>query len=128
MALAGYEALCRTEVYVAKPEWGQKRTCSGCGSRFYDLTRDPITCPNCGVAVDPTAFSKTRRSRAAPAKPVVVKAPKAKGTTDSDGSTGDADNEEGDNDILEDPSDLGEDEDDVSEVVDSVEETNADDR
>lgn len=30
---------------------GTKRTCqnSGCGSRFYDLNRDPITCPICGA-------------------------------------------------------------------------------
>ena len=29
---------------------GTKRTCqnSGCGSRFYDLNREPITCPMCG--------------------------------------------------------------------------------
>ena len=29
---------------------GTKRTCqnSGCGSRFYDLGRSPITCPLCG--------------------------------------------------------------------------------
>jgi uncharacterized protein (TIGR02300 family) len=31
---------------------GTKRTCqnSGCGSRFYDLNRDPITCPICGAS------------------------------------------------------------------------------
>ena len=126
--MAGYEAPCRTEVYVAKPEWGQKRTCSGCGSRFYDLTRNPITCPNCGGAVDPTAFSKTRRSRAAPPKSVVVKTPKAKGTSDPEESAAVPANEEDDNDILEDPSDLGEDGDDVSEVVDSVEDRDVDDR
>ena len=125
MALAGYEAPCRTEVYVAKPEWGQKRTCSGCGLRFYDLTRDPITCPNCGDAVDPTVFSKTRRSRAAPAKPVVVTTPKAKGTTNPDEPAAVADDEEDDNDVLEDPSDLG---DDVSDVVDSGEGSSVDDR
>lgn len=30
---------------------GTKRTCqnSGCGSRFYDLNREPITCPMCGT-------------------------------------------------------------------------------
>lgn len=30
---------------------GTKRTCqsSECGSRFYDLNRDPITCPICGT-------------------------------------------------------------------------------
>ena len=128
MALAGYEVLCRTEVYVAKPQWGQKRTCSGCGLRFYDLMRDPITCPNCGEAVDPTAFSKTRRSRAAPAKPVVVTAPRAKNSTDPDEAATIADDEEDNNDVLEDPSDLGEDGDDVSEVVDNVEGSNVDDR
>ncbi len=31
---------------------GTKRTCQGtsCGARFYDLNRDPITCPECGAA------------------------------------------------------------------------------
>jgi uncharacterized protein (TIGR02300 family) len=28
-------------------ERGTKRTCQACGSRFYDLNRDPITCPAC---------------------------------------------------------------------------------
>lgn len=33
-----------------KAERGMKRTCQNaeCGSRFYDLNRDPITCPICG--------------------------------------------------------------------------------
>ena len=44
-----------------KAERGTKRTCQNhdCGSRFYDLTRDPITCPVCGsvyqIAVSPMA-------------------------------------------------------------------------
>ncbi len=28
---------------------GTKRTCQGCGARFYDLNRDPIVCPVCGA-------------------------------------------------------------------------------
>ncbi len=34
-----------------KAERGTKRTCqsASCGSRFYDLNRDPITCPICGT-------------------------------------------------------------------------------
>jgi uncharacterized protein (TIGR02300 family) len=34
-----------------KTERGTKRTCqsASCGSRFYDLNRDPITCPVCGT-------------------------------------------------------------------------------
>lgn len=31
-------------------ERGTKRTCSACSNRFYDLNRDPTTCPSCGAA------------------------------------------------------------------------------
>ena len=36
---------------MAKDARGIKRTCqsSECGSRFYDLNRDPIVCPICGT-------------------------------------------------------------------------------
>jgi uncharacterized protein (TIGR02300 family) len=30
-----------------KAERGTKRVCPSCGSKFYDLNRDPITCPIC---------------------------------------------------------------------------------
>ncbi|MFZ5752151.1 MAG: TIGR02300 family protein [Pseudomonadota bacterium] len=33
---------------MPKDEWGVKRLCPHCGSRFYDLQRDPMTCPECG--------------------------------------------------------------------------------
>jgi uncharacterized protein (TIGR02300 family) len=35
---------------ATKAERGTKRTCQNpeCGSRFYDLNRDPIVCPICG--------------------------------------------------------------------------------
>ncbi|MFZ5711121.1 MAG: TIGR02300 family protein [Pseudomonadota bacterium] len=32
---------------MPKDEWGVKRLCPHCGTRFYDLQRDPMTCPNC---------------------------------------------------------------------------------
>jgi uncharacterized protein (TIGR02300 family) len=32
---------------VAKPKWGIKRECQGCGAHFYDLKRSPIICPKC---------------------------------------------------------------------------------
>jgi uncharacterized protein (TIGR02300 family) len=37
-----------------KSERGTKRTCqsASCGSRFYDLNRDPIACPICGTVYD----------------------------------------------------------------------------
>ena len=33
---------------MPKPEWGVKRLCPHCASRFYDLQRDPMSCPECG--------------------------------------------------------------------------------
>ncbi|MFV0291936.1 MAG: TIGR02300 family protein [Paracoccus sp. (in: a-proteobacteria)] len=32
---------------MPKEEWGTKRLCPHCGSRFYDLRSDPMTCPAC---------------------------------------------------------------------------------
>lgn len=34
---------------MAKPELGTKRACVSCGTKFYDLGKDPITCPKCGA-------------------------------------------------------------------------------
>jgi len=33
---------------MPKEEWGVKRVCPSCSTRFYDLQRDPMTCPECG--------------------------------------------------------------------------------
>ncbi len=33
---------------MPKEEWGVKRVCPNCSTRFYDLQRDPMTCPSCG--------------------------------------------------------------------------------
>ena len=46
---------------MVKPEWGTKRTCPKCGTRFYDLGKDdPIHCISCGVAwqAEPVLKSK----------------------------------------------------------------------
>ena len=37
---------------MAKPELGTKRLCAGCGAKFYDLNKDPITCPKCGTVFE----------------------------------------------------------------------------
>ena len=36
---------------MAKPSWGNKRTCN-CGIRFYDLNKKEIECPGCGQTVN----------------------------------------------------------------------------
>ena len=37
---------------MAKPELGTKRVCQSCGAKFYDLSKDPITCPKCGAVYE----------------------------------------------------------------------------
>ncbi len=35
---------------MVKAEWGSKRTCPKCATRFYDLGKeDPVTCIECGT-------------------------------------------------------------------------------
>ncbi|MFZ1102606.1 MAG: TIGR02300 family protein [Hyphomicrobiaceae bacterium] len=34
---------------------GTKRVCHACAARFYDLSREPIVCPSCGVHYVPNA-------------------------------------------------------------------------
>ncbi|MBU3029817.1 FYDLN acid domain-containing protein [Paracoccus marinaquae] len=33
---------------MPKEEWGTKRLCPHCATRFYDLRTNPMTCPACG--------------------------------------------------------------------------------
>jgi uncharacterized protein (TIGR02300 family) len=40
-----------------KAERGTKRVCPSCGSKFYDLNRDPIKCPICQSVYQTTAPS-----------------------------------------------------------------------
>src|SRR5437764_9001795 len=118
---------------VAKPEWGMKRICPSCGTRYYDLMRDPIVCPKCSTPFDPEAFLKSRRSR--PAAPVEKELePVSAEEIDADVETEEAETaeeeEEGealeeneeDEELIEDASELGEDEDDMAEVIENVEE------
>lgn len=58
---------------MAKPELGTKRLCAGCGVRFYDLNKNPITCPKCSTPFEVIpAASRTRfEQRAAVSEPEV---------------------------------------------------------
>jgi uncharacterized protein (TIGR02300 family) len=123
-------------VSVAKPEWGRKRMCHGCGALFYDLRRDPILCPKCGTEFDPEAILRSRRSRVVPAENVepeakVVEAPEAEEEPAEELEEASADLEEEEEEetkaeeadtLLEDASGLTEDEDDVAEVREHLEE------
>ena len=44
---------------MPKAEWGTKRACPKCTTRFYDLNNDPIICPSCGASFDLTTITET---------------------------------------------------------------------
>ena len=119
---------------MAKPEWGVKRQCNSCGSRFYDLNRTPIVCPKCGAAYEGEQTFKTRRSSAALEKVQAVKAAVAALDDDSIIALEDEDElesvvesaEEEDESLIEDASDLGEDDDDMAEVMEHLDEEGGD--
>ncbi len=47
---------------MVKPEWGHKRTCPKCSTRFYDLTKDdPVTCVACGATFAPEPVLKSKQ-------------------------------------------------------------------
>jgi uncharacterized protein (TIGR02300 family) len=47
---------------MVKPEWGTKRACPKCGTRFYDLQKDePVTCINCSFAWEPEPILKSKQ-------------------------------------------------------------------
>lgn len=48
---------------MVKAEWGTKRACPKCNTRFYDLgSDDPVTCINCGHAWAPETVLKSKQT------------------------------------------------------------------
>jgi len=116
---------------LAKPEWGTKRICPSCGTRYYDLLREQVICPKCSTPYDPEAFLKARRAR--PVAPVEKELAPVGDDLDTDIDVEASEDEEEavplaegdeeeDEELIEDASELGEDEDDMAEVIDNVEE------
>jgi uncharacterized protein (TIGR02300 family) len=61
---------------MVKPEWGTKRTCPKCSTRFYDLGKDdPVHCIECGTDFVPDPVLKSKQPLAFEAAPVVAKEP-----------------------------------------------------
>ena len=47
---------------MVTPEWGTKRTCPKCSTRFYDLTKDnPVHCIECGTEWIPEPVLKSKQ-------------------------------------------------------------------
>ena len=68
----------------SKAARGTKRTCEGCGAKFYDLNNDPIVCPMCEAefkiakpAEDKAAKAKAKEAEEAAAAEEAAKKKKA---------------------------------------------------
>ena len=61
---------------MVKPELGTKRSCPSCQTRFYDLGKEEIVCPNCGVTFVPEQLLPSKADHAV-SKPRVVAEPVA---------------------------------------------------
>jgi uncharacterized protein (TIGR02300 family) len=59
---------------MPKDEWGVKRICPTCSTRFYDLRTDPMHCPNCGATftLESLTAVKAKALRPEKAKPEPV--------------------------------------------------------
>ena len=53
---------------MVKPEWGKKRICSSCNTKYYDFKKSPIICPSCGIEFDADLLLKTRKGKSLSSK------------------------------------------------------------
>ncbi len=94
---------------MVKAEWGTKRTCPKCATRFYDLGKDdPVTCINCNVAWEPEPVLKSKQPMPFDAPKKEVEAPEK---LDSDLADSDLDIDEEAEQNPDDEVDLGGDDD-----------------
>ncbi|MFC6788303.1 TIGR02300 family protein [Methylobacterium komagatae] len=118
---------------MARPELGLKRQCMSCGAKFYDLARDPATCPKCGAVyqaavgrVAPPALSRSTtdddEDETDDKGPELVSLDEVEAAEDdadptpADDSDDDADSSGGDDDTFLEEEDSGDD--DVSDLID----------
>jgi len=121
---------------VAKPEWGTKRVCQSCGTRFYDLLHVPCLCPKCKSVVETEVVFKPRRQSAAEARaaklpPVaaelvpdvaLVESEELEVLEGDDAEAAEVDEADEEDTLIEDVADLGEDDDDMAEVMEHLDE------
>ena len=110
---------------MVKAELGTKRTCPSCAARFYDLLKNPILCPKCGVSFIAAAILPSKGDIAqAPVaqpkprddvEPVDAEEPDAAGIEDVDLGEEAAEGEEDDTFLVEEEEDGG----NVSGLLDS---------
>ncbi len=89
---------------MPKVEWGVKRLCPHCATRFYDLQNDPMTCPSCGATFALASLLEATSKSARKAKAEEAKTKAAEVVDDADDLDEGADIDI-DDDLLEDDDD-----------------------
>lgn len=69
---------------MPKEEWGVKRVCPKCSVRFYDLQKDPMTCPACGASFDVASLTQQKTRSVAPERAKPETAPAEDNDLDTD--------------------------------------------
>src|SRR5260221_13076166 len=54
------------ETIVTMAARGHRRRCTSCSAPFYDLQRDPIVCPKCGIELVPLLRQRRERPKPTP--------------------------------------------------------------
>ena len=95
---------------MVKPEWGTKRTCPKCSTRFYDLgNEEPVHCIECGNEWVPEPVLKSKQPLAFEA----AEAEKKEKATDKDLEAEDLEIEEDEEPSADDEVDLATGDDDL---------------
>lgn len=101
---------------MPKDEWGVKRLCPHCNSRFYDLRHDPMTCPECGHSFTADSLIAGRgRTLVAEKAPVKTVDLEVDDLNDDEEIADDSSDADLDDDLLEDD---GDDEVSLDEIAD----------
>ena len=103
---------------MPKEEWGTKRLCPHCATRFYDLRNDPMTCPACGAQFTLESLTEGR------GKTLVSEKTSSRSTDESVDDDEDIDSDSGDldDDLLDEDDDDGDVSlDDIADVSDDDE-------
>ena len=90
---------------MPKEEWGTKRLCPHCATRFYDLRNDPMTCPACGAEFTVESLT-SGRSRSLISEKTAA-ADNRNELVDDEDLDDDADSSDLDDDLLDDDDDDG---------------------
>ncbi|MEX5728228.1 uncharacterized protein Ga0609869_001581 [Rhodovulum iodosum] len=104
---------------MPKEEWGVKRVCPNCSTRFYDLQRDPMTCPSCGHSFSLESLTSGKGRTLIADKPARKPQPEAEPEIDNDADVIEDDSTDVDlgDDVLEDDEDDNVSLDDIADVA-----------